>query len=96
MTKQQLIRQVTERVSGVRRVDAEAVVNTLFDALSRALAFRGDGVQIRGFGSFRVHEHKPREGKNPKTGKAIRIPARRVARFRAGKELADRINREGR
>jgi len=94
MNKETLIRQVTERVPGMKRTDAEAVVNTLFDTLCRAITVRGGPIQIRGFGSFQVQERKAREGKNPKTGEAIRIPARRVARFRAGKELVDRINRE--
>ncbi len=92
MTKQQLIGQVTERVEGMKRGDAEAVVNTLFDALSNALSVRGDRVEIRGFGSFRVSERKAREGRNPKTGEAIHIPARRVIQFRAGKQLNHLIN----
>ncbi len=94
MNKQALIQQVTERVPAMKRGDAEAVVNTLFDTLARAMTLRGDPVQIRGFGSFQVHERKARDGKNPRTGEAIQIPAKRVARFRAGKELIDRINRK--
>jgi integration host factor subunit beta len=94
MTKQELIGRVTEKVAGIKRDDAEEVINTLFDALSHALTVRGDRVEIRGFGSFRVSERKEREGRNPKTGETIRIPARRVIQFRAGKQLSHIINEE--
>ncbi len=94
MTKHELIGRVTEKVSGIKRDDAEAVVNTIFDALSHALTTTGDRVEIRGFGSFRVNDRKAREGRNPKTGDTIQIPAKRVVQFRAGKQLNHLINEE--
>jgi len=96
MTKQDLIGQVAGRVAGMKRGDAEAVVNTLFDTLSHALSARGDRVDIRGFGSFRISERKAREGRNPKTGEAIQIPARRVIQFRPGKQLHHLVNEKPR
>jgi len=94
MTKREMIQRVTERVSGMKPGDTEAVVNTLFEVLSRTLSVREGRVEIRGFGAFRVLERKAREGRNPQTGEAIQIPARRVVQFRPGKELVHRINGE--
>ena len=94
MTKHELIGRVTDIISGMKRDDADAVVNTIFDALSHALTERGDRVEIRGFGSFRVSERKAREGRNPKTGEVIQIPAKRVVQFRAGKQLNHIINEQ--
>ena len=67
-------------------------MNTIFEGMKEALA-RGEKVEIRGFGSFKVKERKARDGRNPRTGEGIRIGPRKVPFFKVGKELRERINR---
>ena len=54
---------------------------------------KGEKIELRGFGSFRVRERNSRKGRNPKTGAAVNIPAKRVAYFKPGKELKELINK---
>ncbi len=63
----------------------------LFETIAAGLA-RGDRVEIRGFGSFAVKEYASRIGRNPRTGEAVQVPARRHPNFKIGKELRRRIN----
>lgn len=65
-------------------------VDTLFDAMTQSF-IRGEKVEIRGFGSFKIRRHHAREGKNPKTGEQVFILARRAILFKVGKALGDRI-----
>jgi integration host factor subunit beta len=69
----------------------ERIVWTVFDALAEALC-RGERVELRGFGAFSIRQHAPRVGRNPRTGKAVDVPARRVLHFKVGKTLRDRLN----
>lgn len=92
MTKSDLIELVSERVPHISKKDTELVVNTIFDSMTDAL--RGaDRIEIRGFGSFQVKVREAREGRNPKTGEEVRIPAKRTPFFKVGKELKERIDR---
>ena len=93
MTKSELINRVAERLPYLTRKDAEIIVNTIFDSMVDALV-EGDRIEIRGFGSFKVKNRGDREGRNPKTGEAVRIPAKRMPFFKIGKELYERINQE--
>lgn len=91
MTKSELIERVFEKVNdNFSMRDVEVVVNTLFDGIKESLK-EGDKVEIRGFGSFRVKQRRPRKGRNPKSGKVIDIPQKRVPFFRVGKELRARV-----
>ena len=65
---------------------ADAVVSTFVDSIVDALV-AGERVELRGLGSFSVGHRGPRVGRNPKTGEAVQVPAKRVVRFRAGKGL---------
>jgi integration host factor subunit beta len=67
------------------------IVNILFNSITEALS-QGDKVELRGFGSFRIRSRNPREGRNPKTGDAVHIPAKRVPFFKAGKELREMVD----
>lgn len=89
MNKSELISVVAEK-SGLTKKDTEKVVNAVFESISEALA-NGDKVQVIGFGTFDVRERKEREGRNPATGAAIKIPASKVPVFKAGKALKDNI-----
>ena len=91
MTRSELIILVVERLSYLTQKDAEIIVDTIFDSMIESLA-QGDRIEIRGFGSFAVKHRDPREGRNPKTGETVYIPAKRIPHFKLGKRLYDRIN----
>lgn len=89
MTKAELIAQVAGEAQ-VRKVDAEKAINALIKIISEAL--KADGrLALAGFGTFGVAERKAREGRNPQTGKPIKIPATRVVKFKPGKQLKDSV-----
>ena len=85
MTKSKLIDAMATR-SELTKARAELVVNCIFDAITDALQ-RGDGIEIRGFGSFTVRPYKPYSGRNPRTGEPVPVPAKRLPFFKVGKEL---------
>ena len=91
MTKRDLIEKVADSRPDLPRRDVETLVNAVFQSLSQALA-RGERIEIRGFGSFIVKKRNAREGLNPKTGEAVRVEAKRVPFFKAGKELKERVD----
>ena len=92
MTKTELVRHVAERLRHLTHRDAEIIVDTIFESMAGALA-QGDDIEIRGFGSFRVKNRGAREGRNPRTGESVHIPAKKLPLFRIGRELHERINR---
>jgi len=93
MTKSELIEQVASKVNNFSRKDIEVIVDTLFDSMSDSLS-KGDKVEIRGFGSFKIKERDGRQGRNPKSGENIYIDSKRVPFFKAGKEIRERINND--
>lgn len=90
MTKAELVEEVTQ-IGDLTRRDGEVIVDTIFDAVIGALK-AGDKIEIRGFGSFRIRQRKPRIGRNPKTGAKVDVPAKRVPYFKPSKELRDLVN----
>ena len=92
MTKADLVDKVTS-LGDLTRRDGEIIVDLLFDSVISALK-ADDKVEIRGFGSFRTRQRKPRIGRNPKTGDRVDVPAKRVPFFKPSKELRDLVNRE--
>lgn len=91
MTKAELVETVVENINGLTKKQTEVIVNTIFDSIKDALA-RGDKVELRGFGSFKIRQRRSREGRNPKTGEMVQVPAKRVPFFKAGKELKVRVD----
>lgn len=89
MTKADMIDVVASRVELTKR-QAMQVVDLIFDEIESALR-KGDRVALTPFGSFVVRSRKAREGRNPKTGEKINIPARNVPAFVAGKSLKDAV-----
>lgn len=87
MTKAELVEEVA-RVAELNKRDAEVIVETVFDSIISAL-HKGEKVELRGFGSFRTRERGPRRGRNPKTGEAVDVPAKRVPYFKPGKGLKE-------
>ncbi len=70
------------------KADAKKALDAFIEATSESLK-SGDRVALVGFGSFSVSERSARTGRNPQTGKEIKIPAKKVVKFKAGSELAD-------
>jgi len=93
VTKADLVEKVTA-LGDLTRKDGEIIVDTLFEAVIGALK-ADDKVEIRGFGSFRTRQRKPRIGRNPKTGAKVDVPAKRVPFFKPSKELRDMVNPGG-
>ncbi len=93
MTKAELVEDVA-RAAELTKKDAERLVEIVFESIIETLN-RGEKIELRGFGSFRVRERGARRGRNPKTGDPVNIPAKRVPYFKPGKELKELINEEG-
>jgi integration host factor subunit beta len=90
MTKADLIDIVAERTK-MPRGRAELLVGQMFDCMVDALQ-KGDGIEIRGFGSFSIRAYREYQGRNPRTGEAVHVKPKRLAFFKVGKELRDRVN----
>jgi integration host factor subunit beta len=91
MTKSVLIEKVTEKVEGLTRKQVEAIINTIFDGMRDALA-RGEKIEIRGFGNFRLKQRNPKVGRNPKTGETVNVPPKKVIHFKVGKPFHNALN----
>jgi DNA-binding protein HU-beta len=89
MTKAELIAQVAGEAQ-IRKVDAEKAVNSMIKTISATLKKKGR-LALAGFGTFAVAQRKAREGRNPQTGKPIKIPATKVVKFKPGKQLKDLV-----
>ena len=89
MNKGELVDLVAEKAT-VTKKQADAVLSATLDTIVEAVA-RGDKVTLVGFGSFESRERKAREGRNPKTGSKMEIPATKVPAFSAGKLFKDRV-----
>ncbi len=92
MTKSGLIEKITESIKDLTRKQTEIIVDTVFDSMKEALS-RGEKVEIRGFGNFRLKKRRPRKARNPKTGEGVDVPTKSVVYFKVGKDLRESINR---
>ena len=92
MTKAELVTQVALKTELTKQQTAE-VIDLLLQCIIEALE-EGDKVELRGFGSFRRRDRRPRQGRNPKTGEAVEVSAQTVPFFKAGKMLQVRLNPE--
>lgn len=90
MNKDDLIAAVADD-AGLTKSDAARVVGSVFETIASNLS-RNNEVRVTGFGTFAVSKRAAREGRNPRTGEKIRIPASNQAKFKAGKALKDAIN----
>lgn len=89
MNKAELINRIADD-TGMTKTQANAAIDSFIDAVSRTLK-SGGKVTLVGFGTFTISKRKARKGRNPKTGEEINIKARKVARFKTGKELAAKL-----
>ena len=92
MIKSELIQRISQKNPHLYHRDVERIINTVFDKIVEALG-NGDRVELRGFGAFSVKERQSREGRNPRTGAAVQVEAKRVPFFKTGKELRERLNK---
>jgi integration host factor subunit beta len=90
MTKQQLI-EALHQAEGLSKQQAKAVVSTLFDCIGDALA-GGQRIEIRGFGSFKLKRYQGYEGRNPRTGKVLKVKAKKLPAFKPAKMLKQRVD----
>jgi len=90
MTKSELIELISNKIK-LPKGKAEQIVNCIFDSMVDALK-RGEGIEIRGFGSFTVREYKSYEGRNPRTGTPVHVAPKKLPFFKVGKELRERVN----
>jgi integration host factor subunit beta len=89
MTKADLIERVS-RKGKMSKSQAELLIETVFDCMGQSLC-RGERIEIRGFATFQVRSYKPYTGRDPRTGRAVAVRAKRLPCFKVSKELAERI-----
>ncbi len=91
MTKAELIAEVA-KAADLPKKDSEIIVSTVLQSIIDAL-HRGEKIELRGFGSFRLRNRRARTGRNPKTGEKVQVPAKRIPYFKPGRELKELINK---
>jgi integration host factor subunit beta len=90
MNKSDLILATAEK-EGLKAQEASDIVNIVFDRFTRTLKESGR-IEIRGFGSFTVRHYRSYTGRNPKTGKHVKVGTKKLPFFKVGKELKERVN----
>lgn len=91
MNRSDLFDALAERYPHLTEADAQAAVMTILETMAAALA-AGQRIELRGFGSFSVHQRQPRQARNPRTGAAVEVPERRTVHFKPGKALRDAVD----
>ena len=91
MSKQELVNLMAEK-SGISKKDAETALASFVEGVKGALK-KGDSVTLVGFGTFSVVKRAKRKAKNPRTGEMIKIPAKKVAKFKPGSKLAEAVKK---
>jgi integration host factor subunit beta len=89
LTKADLAKHLMDRLE-LGKKDADLLVNTFLESVIAALK-TGEGVELRGFGSFRLRDRRGRVGRNPRSGESIEVPPKRVVYFKLGKELRNKL-----
>lgn len=92
MIRSELVKKLEAENAGMTGEEVERIVNLFFNQIIQRLA-EGGRVEIRGFGAFSTRSRNPRKGRNPRTGDAVDVPAKRVPYFKPGKEIRERLNR---
>ena len=90
MTKADLI-SVLEKQANLGHAQAEKVINICFDSMIKSL-YNDERIEIRGFGSFSNRNYKAYEGRNPKTGKIVKVSPKKVPFFKVGKQLKEMVD----
>lgn len=91
MIRSELVQRLTQENPELRASEIEAITDTFFETIVKQLT-EGGRVELRGFGSFSTRARDVRNGRNPRTGDTVTVPAKRVAYFKAGREIRERLN----
>ena len=91
MIRSELLQALASDNPDLRPDEIEQVVDIFFDEIAQRLA-EGGRVELRGFGAFSTRGREARVGRNPRTGEAVSVPAKRVPYFKPGKEMRERLN----
>ena len=91
MIRSELVNKLTEKNPELRQEEIDQVVEIFFGEVSNRLE-EGGRVELRGFGAFSTREREAREGRNPRTGENVEVPAKRVPHFKPGKEMRQKLN----
>lgn len=91
MNKSDLVAEVAKQ-TGLPKTQSQAAVDAMIDSIKMTLK-QGNEVRLVGFGTFSVSDRAATTGRNPRTGEAIKIPARKQPKFKAGKDLRDAVNK---
>jgi integration host factor subunit beta len=91
MIRSELVQKIADDNPHLSLGDAERVVNAVLDSIAEVLA-AGGRAELRGFGTFSTRARDARTGRNPRTGEAVPVKAKRVPHFKPGKELRERLN----
>ena len=94
MIKSELIDRLAAENPHLTHKDVEKIVGVVLGCMTKALS-EGGRVELRGFGAFSVRSRPARQGRNPRTGEAVFVPAKSVPFFKSGKELRERLNLSG-
>ncbi len=89
MTKKDIVLRIADQ-TGLKQIDVKKVVQATFDCILDALA-RGEKIELRNFGVFKIKQRKPRIGRNPRTGDVVPVPARKSVVFKLGLEMKKRV-----
>jgi nucleoid DNA-binding protein len=89
MTKKEIVVKIAEE-AGLKQIDVKEVVQRTLDCITEALA-KGETVELRNFGVFKVKSRRPRMGRNPKTGDAVPIPEKKSVAFKAGLVMKKKV-----
>jgi integration host factor subunit beta len=91
MNRADLSKKLSEK-ENIPEKDAKDIVDLFFTLMQEALG-KGERIELRGFGSFEIRHYRNRKGRNPKTGQAVDVPAKKVPFFKVGKELKELVNK---
>ena len=91
MLRSELVAKLADEFQPMKASDVERAVDIVLEELAKALA-EGGRVELRGFGAFSVRKREARTGRNPRTGAAVKVAAKRVPFFKPGKELRLNVN----
>ena len=89
MTKKEIVRTISEEI-GLTQLQTKEIVQKTFDAIVNTLVAEGR-IELRNFGVFEVKRRAPRQARNPRTGKAVRVPEKFVVTFKPGKDMEERV-----
>ncbi|HEY5138541.1 MAG TPA: integration host factor subunit beta [Methylococcales bacterium] len=92
MTKSELIEALAKKQPHLALKDVDLAVDCIIEHMCQAVIVN-DRIEVRGFGTFSLHYHPARVGRNPKTGESLNLSAKHLVHFKPGKELRDRVDK---